>query len=259
MLYEIENNWAGLTANPINNLGLRPVPNVHSHLELIYLTEGATIVSLNGKDFLLERGDFFLAFPNQIHLYHDTNPVQGFIAIFSPDLFTDLTNLFSKKIPAMPVIKKTQYSFDPFPILEGICKNNTYFEQISAKGYLLTLLGKLLPLMELVTDKSTPDTTMRILQFCMEHYTEPLTLELTADKLQLSKYHISHIFKQRSHMSFPTFINYMRIEYACTLLERGNTITDTAFASGFSSIRSFNRAFLQNMNMTPSEYVKTLD
>ena len=40
---------------------------------------------------------------------------------------------------------------------------------------------------------------------------------------------------------FTDFINRLRIEHACNLLERGSNITDIAFSSGFSSIRTFNR------------------
>ena len=48
----------------------------------------------------------------------------------------------------------------------------------------------------------------------------------------------------------------LRIEHACSLLENGDNITEAAFSSGFSSIRTFNRVFVENMEMTPREYMK---
>ena len=57
-------------------------------------------------------------------------------------------------------------------------------------------------------------------------------------------------------IGFSDFINTLRVEHACELLEKGRSITDVAFASGFSSIRSFNRLFSRNMGMTPTEFIR---
>ena len=57
-------------------------------------------------------------------------------------------------------------------------------------------------------------------------------------------------------ISFTDFINGMRVEHACSLLEQDSDITEAAFSSGFSSLRTFNRAFLKAMNMTPREYIR---
>ena len=52
------------------------------------------------------------------------------------------------------------------------------------------------------------------------------------------------------------FINNLRIEHARGLLSRGGRITDVAYASGFSSIRTFNRVFSEEYGCSPSEYRK---
>ena len=58
------------------------------------------------------------------------------------------------------------------------------------------------------------------------------------------------------NISFTDFVNGLRIEHACSLLENDTNITETAFSSGFSSIRTFNRAFAKSMGMSPREYIK---
>lgn len=110
--------------------------------------------------------------------------------------------------------------------------------------------------MTLIPNKSDQDSIKRLLQYCSENYTEPLTLDSISSNLHLNKYYISHIFKERMDIGFTDFVNNLRIEHACGLLERGVSITEVAFSSGFSSIRTFNRCFLQNMGMTPREYIK---
>ena len=56
--------------------------------------------------------------------------------------------------------------------------------------------------------------------------------------------------------SYKDFINQLRIERACDLLKEDVSITEVAYASGFSSVRTFNRAFFKCMDMTPRDYMK---
>lgn len=58
------------------------------------------------------------------------------------------------------------------------------------------------------------------------------------------------------HICFKDFINSLRVDSACSLLVKSSSITDVAYASGFSSVRTFNRAFLKHMHVTPREYVR---
>jgi YesN/AraC family two-component response regulator len=90
----------------------------------------------------------------------------------------------------------------------------------------------------------------------MENYTEPLTLDTLARDLHLNKYYISHMFQKRMETGFSEFVNYLRIEHACEMLSKDRSVTEVAYASGFSSIRSFNRIFANKMGMPPTQYVK---
>ena len=242
---------------------LDPPLHIHSHLELIYIDKGASLATADRNEYLIEEGDFFLAFPHQIHGYHDLAPaLEGGIFIFSADLFKDLKDIFYNKVPVSPIIKSSSLSFDAKERINTISRlhnSDSAFDRIAAKGYLLALLGELLPLMTLVPNDSDQDSIKNILVYCSEHYTDPLSLEQLAKELHLSKYYISRTFQERMHMSFTDFINNMRTEHACNMLEKGVNITEVAFSAGFSSIRNFNRIFHQNMGMTPREYIKMKD
>ena len=257
MLYQIENRSVPLSTG--NFTGLSTIPHIHTHLELIYMEEGSSKATVDNKDFVIEKGDLFLAFPNQIHYYHDRSAVRGYLFIFSPDLFKDFKEIFQTQVPYSPIIKCAQLPLDLRSRLKKIKNKNrseSNYEKIAAKGDLLSLLAELLPAMKLVTTPTGHDSIKSVLTYCSENYTEPLTLEQISKELHLSKYYISHIFNERMNISFTDFINSLRIEHACNLLERGANITDVALSSGFSSVRTFNRVFVQNMEMTPRDYVK---
>lgn len=257
MRYQFETKKEPLYSAPIHSLS--PTPHIHSHLELIYLKAGSSITTVDGKDFLLKDGDFFLSFPNQVHFYNDQSPVQGYLLIFTPDIFKDLKEIFRTKIPCSPIIRLDRSHAELECLLEYILAKNGSDDplaKVSAKGCLIALLGELLSHTTLTNAPADYDNVKNLLIYCSDNYTEPLSLDLVSQKLHLSKFYISHIFNEKLHISFPTFINSLRVEHACTLLKKGANITDIALSSGFSSVRTFNRTFTEQMGMTPSDYIK---
>jgi len=256
MFYKIEKRPSAFTATILKNLS--PLPHIHPHLELIYVSKGCSMANADRKSFLLEDGDLFLAFPNQIHFYHDRTKIEGYMLILSLDMFKDLKDLFLNNIPCSSVIKSENLDMDVKGRLMEIikkAKSDSFYDKIAAKGYLLALLGELLPLMNFTSAASDQDSVKRLLQYCSENYMNPITLDTVSEDLHLSKYYISHVFRERMTIGFAEFVNSMRTEHACSLLEKGANITEVAFASGFTSIRTFNRVFAQNIGMTPREYM----
>lgn len=257
MPYKIENRKYAFTAIRIHKL--LPTPHIHSHLEIIYLKKGVSAAVLDHKNYLIEAGDLFISFPNQIHYYHVKSSVEGYMIIFSPVLFQELKEIFSAKISDNPILHRNQLPSDICSRLEKICEKlstGSIYDEIAARGYLLTLLGETLPFMTLVDSPGDQDTIKNILKYCVENYTRPLSLDFLSKELHLNKYYISHIFQERMHIGFKDFINSLRVDFACNLLGKSSSITDVAYASGFSSVRTFNRAFLKYMNMTPREYIR---
>lgn len=257
MLYQVENRNIPFSASYAS--GLTDLPHIHPHLEMIYMQEGSSIATVDDKNFIMEKGDLFLSFPNQIHYYHDLSALRCHLIIFAPDLFKDLKKQFETLIPASPIIKASELGPDTNEILEKILEksnSSSSFDRIAAKGYLLAFLSEILPLMTLINAPVDHDSMKSLLTYCSEKYTEPITLESLSSELHLNKYYISHIFKERMNIGFSDFVNNLRVEHACNLLENGANITEIAFSSGFSSVRTFNRVFLQNMGMTPRDYIK---
>lgn len=258
MRYKFENRKKPFVISQIQT-GLSPLPHIHPHLELIYLTEGSSMMSLDGRDYMVGAGDLFLAFPNQIHFYHDRTQTKGYLVIFAGEFFPDFVELFKSKVAEDPVIRRDRLPEDLRErfdrVLTGISSSDD-FCRAAAKGYMLTILAQVLPLMRLTDTPVSQDSIKSVLMYCMDNYTEPLTLDILARDLHLNKYYISHIFQKRMETGFTDFLNNLRLEHACELLSKERSITEVAYASGFSSIRSFNRIFAEKIGMTPSQYAK---
>ncbi|MDR3173863.1 MAG: AraC family transcriptional regulator [Treponema sp.] len=97
-----------------------------------------------------------------------------------------------------------------------------------------------------------------VFEYIHKHVSEELTLERVAGIAHVSKYHFERIFKKYTNSSFHQYLKYLRIKRAESLLLNPEmTITEVAQEAGFESIATFNRAFKEIRNCTPSEYKKT--
>ena len=87
-----------------------------------------------------------------------------------------------------------------------------------------------------------------------------VTQQDVAVALHISESHLSHIFGSKIKINFRNYINILRTNKACRLiLQTDKNIVAISDECGFSSIRSFNRAFVRNVGMTPTQYRKTFN
>jgi len=87
-----------------------------------------------------------------------------------------------------------------------------------------------------------------------------LTIELAAEKLEISRTYLSQIVNETFNTNFTTFINHYRINHAIQLISDPTnsiySIAGIAELSGFHSISSFNTLFKQKTGLTPSAFRK---
>ncbi len=99
------------------------------------------------------------------------------------------------------------------------------------------------------------NTTHQILSYLNDHYTQEITLSSLAREFGLNSHYISTLISKTTHQNFREFLNSYRIEKAKKLLETtGLSITEIAYRCGFNTLRTFNRAFISFVGMTPSQY-----
>jgi AraC family transcriptional regulator of adaptative response / DNA-3-methyladenine glycosylase II len=78
-----------------------------------------------------------------------------------------------------------------------------------------------------------------------------------ADKLGISSRYLSKLFNQGLGTSPKRFALYQQLMFAKQLLHQSQlSITEVAMASGFNSLRRFNEAFKQELQLTPSSLRK---
>ena len=127
------------------------------------------------------------------------------------------------------------------------------------ESLLTQLLVTLHRLLERQGGQLDEDTRMnrvvaQVIDYVNLHYSDPLSLELLAEKFFVSKFHLSHEFNRQVGTSLYRYIRRKRLLMARQLLDKGQKPSAVAAACGFSDYTGFFRAFKAQYGISPRQY-----
>ena len=94
-------------------------------------------------------------------------------------------------------------------------------------------------------------------QYIMNHYMEPVTLELVADKVGFSSSCFSSLFKKEAGIGFGEYLMQIRMEKAKELLKGSKTnVKDICTEVGYNDLKHFTATFRKYTGLKPGEYRK---
>ena len=125
--------------------------------------------------------------------------------------------------------------------------------------YALALAGPHEPLSSLGFVESFQATrherVSQVYEYVMYNFRQKITLEDVASVASMSEVGFCRYFKKSTGKAFFSFLNEIRIGYACRLLiEGGQTVTQVSYESGFNNLAHFNRQFKTITAQTPRQY-----
>jgi AraC-like DNA-binding protein len=98
-----------------------------------------------------------------------------------------------------------------------------------------------------------------IYDYIMVNYSKQITLEDVAKQAHMTPQAFCRYFKKRTHHTFVSFLNEMRVNEACKKLTSSDSdmvsISNIAYNCGFNTITNFNRVFKSIIGKSPSEYL----
>lgn len=156
---------------------------------------------------------------------------------------------------------------------EGLLfSERTEAEQLPARGE-LARLGSMLEIEQWVQDFYHALLVMRkeryatgtysrhvsqAISFILEHYSGLVTLELAAGMIGLNASYLSRIFKEETGLTFSEYINRVRVDAACRLMESGKySMKQVSDQAGFSTHNYFFKVFKEVKKMTPQSYIQS--
>lgn len=237
--------------------------HLHSQLEIVYVLHGQMGVFAQQQFRVLGPGEMAVIFPNQVHSYDAQSEDAKIVLIICDLSYTGGYGVtLLSRLPQNPFLSAQDvHANAAYAVMEILQEMKEKKESSSVYMPLIQLiLSRVLPQMKLEEhqNREKQEAIYDVVQYIAQHFREPLTLDALSRQLGMSRYHISHLFSEKIKESFPSYLNNLRLFYACEELRDTNTsITQIAMDAGFESQRTFFRTFKARYGMTPMQYRKS--
>lgn len=248
-----------------DHLRTRLVRAMHVHddrVEILLVRKGTGVHTVNGCTYMTGPGDILIY---NAHVVHDecADPKEG-MDIFSCSIggvkFADLPDntLFSPDI--CPVIQDGVYSAEVEALLsmlyaEKMAPKKTSAEMTEHLLYVLLLLVRKAAERHVSAAQDSKDLVQEIQNYIDAHYLEDITVADISATLHISRYYLSHIYKQELGYSPMQYVIRRRIgEAQSWLLMTDKSVTDIAYLVGYNSASNFNNAFQKMVGTSPQRY-----
>jgi len=225
--------------------------HMHQSFEIMAVLSGKMEVTVDDRQHILNEGEATLIFPNQIHSM-ESRECNHMVCIFSPELVMAFAGKVSGMVPDNNFFVPDQY------LLDGL-KQMTDTSSLMEKKGLLYLLCDAFDKKAVYKERNDEDKSLlyKIVVFVEKNYNQDCSLKRLSQETGYSYAYLSRYFKGIVGISYNDYVNKYRINNACYLLINSNcSVLQCALDSGYESLRSFNRNFIDYMSDTPNVYRK---
>lgn len=237
--------------------------NTHFHaaMELLFVQEGEFPIIVDGKEKIMRANDACFVDSFLLHQYEWGEKGIAFVAIGSTETFKDIFTTLGGTPP-------TFFQFDNFALLETLQKLSTqkykdettrYMVFCSALRILLSEISQKVPF-SVVTPKRDSMLVCNVLQYAEQNLTDDLSLRMIAKKFGYSYEYISRILHMHLFESWSSYVNRLRARRVHALLKKqsvdGLSVLQLALDCGFSSSKTFYRAYKKEFGRPPFQNIK---
>lgn len=236
------------------------VPHTHTHTELFFIVSGKGQFLIQGQVFPVNPNNLVIINPNILHTEVSLNaqPLEYIVlGINGIELAADESS--NGQFCILDHYESLEISSCLRNILREMEQKNAGFQDI-CQAYMEILILRLMR-NTAITTQTEPKLTSgsrqcaAVRRYIDLHFKEPLTLDQLADEAHMSKYYLSHAFKQEFGVSPINYMISRRINESKFLLsETDLSLSQIAQVLGFSSLSYFSQAFRKANNTSPLEF-----
>ena len=252
----------------------------HPEYEIIFVEKSYGIRLMGSHIGNFYDGDLMFMSPNLPHVWRNDNDfyqgneslkVDVYVIHFKEDSlmpgffdlpeFTEIRKLFvkgqqgillhGKEREQISALIKQVYQTDGIERLTWFIKTlkafseTTNYELLSSSAY--------------VNSVNTTDTERinKVMEHLVNNYSRDINLEEVADLVNMNKASFCRYFKLRTHITYSSFLNEIRIAHACKLLVNSKkSVSEICYEVGYNNISHFNRQFKIITKLTAKAYRK---
>lgn len=248
----------------------------HDCWEFVYCRTGTGIISCEGREFPFEADDILFISPYMSHCMYkkgaDTCICEfihvNLIKMFDPDIFQDIIEFAEQLLVPFsipPVISGRDHPLlrELIDLILEELKNDAPYLEMSVKGYCMAVMAQLKIIRDSASQREknagNKNSLYPALLYMNRCYGEPISISQLASLCNFSETHFRRVFKSKFSMSPLEYLNFIRIQEACMLMSRNPIlISQAAEKAGFNTLSTFSRNFRSVMEMTPSEWIRSL-
>lgn len=227
----------------------------HGSIEIAYVLEGTLRVVQDRREWQAVAGDMIVNSCYTLHSYQTPEHSRSIFSIIPLEAVPSFRKLASGHRFSAPC-----YHDDPsgtfrtlLQLMVRLYDENEVEALNAAACAMLHMLARRVGLSP-VEEADSADVIKEILGHIQNHYTEELSVRSLARRFGYSESRFSHLFSERVGCSLPKYVNGLRCRRARSLLQLSDaSIVEIALQAGFSSVRSFYRAYAQEYGVPPRQ------
>lgn len=222
--------------------GINRVTDSSACILIHYVLTGKGIFTIEDETYPVHAGQIFIG--NTKNTITCTSDVSDPMFYRWVGFIGELSEHFETLPPVLDVDE------DPFP---SLC-----YLQDPAKPLDYLLAGDLFQLYcKFLHPKGRKQDHIRaIIRHIDKHYMDDLTVEAFAKQYGLDRRYLSRQFKKRTGFTIRGYISQVRLDAAYHFLIQGYSSKEVAVMCGFSDISNFYKAFKEQQQMNPSDWLK---
>lgn len=250
----------------------------HEEMEIIYVEDGKTHVSINDKNIYGNQGDLIFIEKGAVHYIQniDTDNVLKFrTLVFNINmLFLSEENYCQKHFiaPLMncnimfsniisPNDKNYKKILSAYLSLIEAYKKKEEFYEIHIISLMYNLFYEMLVGDHVLQREQTSRKNQRVIKRCLayvdQNYQNHITVKEVSTMVNFSESYFMHAFSEYTGKSLITYINEVRLDKAKNMLSSTDkSISDISFDCGFQSTSYFIKLFKKQNGLTPVQYRK---
>lgn len=249
----------------------------HDFYEIYFFLSGNVQYNIESRSYLLTPGDVLLISPMELHqpMFGQDHRVYERIVLWMDKKFLDklcipgqeLSRCFDTTLPGHTNLLRPEgvqrqlLQFALEQLLVEMTEEEPYRETMTMSylAQVLVYLNRLAMKNERIEQVQNQDTAVyNVLGYINDHYSDDLSLDHLANTFFISKYHLSREFQRLVGTSVHRYIVQKRLVMAKQMLSQGIPSSEVYQQCGFGDYSNFYRAFKQEYQISPKDFVTRL-
>lgn len=258
----------------IDTFSAEPLEHYHDSYEIAFYIEADLNIFVRDKNYPISAGDIVFIDEYDIHkvIYSRDMRYTRYVINFRRDFIIDLLkflriesvldSLLKRDYKRVSInLKQKTYLEESFRLLYSTYnETNVKNADIHNAKIINQLILILVKINELFSQKKPAVLpygkkdylVQQIISFIDRNYARPINLDLLEKEFYVSKFYLSHVFKELTGFPVVEYILQKRVLEAKKMLRDGNKdIIDISMECGFNNLQHFYRVYKRIMHETP--------